>query len=67
LCFVGHWSTCNIDDHGSRPGNTSQTLARQRHPEASGEAMSMPHRARRAASPDTAATAMVIKTDQYNQ
>ena len=27
LCFVGHWSTRNIDDHGSRPGNTSQTLA----------------------------------------
>jgi len=62
MCFVGQWFTCNIDEHGSRPGNTLQTLAWQRRPEASGEALSMLHRARCAASPNT--TAMVIKTDQ---
>jgi len=65
LCFVGHWSTRTIDDHGSRPGDTSQTLARQGHPEASEDALSMPHWARCAASLDIAA--MVIKTDQYDQ
>ncbi len=65
LCFVGHWSTGNINDHGSRPGNTLQTLTRQQRPVASGEALSMLHWARRAASPNTAA--MVIKSDQYNQ
>jgi len=42
----------------------SQTPARQGHPEASGEALSMPHWARCATSPNTAA--MVIKTDQYH-
>jgi hypothetical protein len=62
LCFVGQWFTCNIDEHGSRPGKTLQTLAWQRRPEAPGEALSMPHRARCATSPNT--TAMVIKTDQ---
>jgi hypothetical protein len=65
LCFVGHWSTGNIDDHGSRPGNTSQTLARQGRPEASGEALSLPHWASCAALPNAAT--MVIKTDQYDQ
>jgi hypothetical protein len=65
LCFVGHWSTGNIDDHGSRLGDTLQTLTRQQRPVASGEALSMLHLARRAASPNTAA--MVIKSDQYNQ
>jgi len=65
LCFVGHWSTRNIDDHGSRPGDTSQALAQQGRPEASGEALSMPHCAWCAASLDIAA--MVIKTDQYDQ
>ena len=65
LKFVLCWSTCNINDHGSRQGDTSQTLAWQRRPEAPGEALSMPHQARCAASPDTAA--MIIKTNQYDQ
>jgi hypothetical protein len=65
LYFVGHWSSCKIDDHGSRLGDTSQTLTRQQHPVALGEALSMLHQVRHAASPDTAA--MVIKTDQYDQ
>jgi hypothetical protein len=47
------------------PGDTLQTLTRQQRPVASGEALSMLHQARLAASPDTAA--MVIKTDQYDQ
>jgi hypothetical protein len=51
-------------DHGSRLGNTSQTLTQQQLPVALGEALSMLHQARHAASPNTAA--MVIKTDQYN-
>jgi hypothetical protein len=58
-------STGKIDDHGSHPGSLSQTLTRQQHPVALGEALSMLHWARHAASPNTAA--MVIKTDQYNQ
>jgi hypothetical protein len=62
---VGHPSTGNIDDHGSHPGNTLQTLTQQQCPVASGEALSMLHQASCAASPDIAA--MVIKTDQYNQ
>jgi hypothetical protein len=65
LCFVGNWATGNINDHGSHPGNVLQTLTRQQRPLLSGEALSMLHWARQAASPDTAA--MVIKTDQYNQ
>jgi hypothetical protein len=65
LCFVGYRSTGNINDHGSRLGNTSQTLTEQQCPVASGEALSMLHWVKHAASPDTAA--MVIKTDQYNQ
>jgi hypothetical protein len=65
LCFVGNQSTENINDHGSRPGNTSQTLTPQQHPVALGKALSMLHWARRAPSPNTAA--MVIKTDQYDQ
>jgi hypothetical protein len=65
MCFVGHRSTGNINEHGSRPGNTLQTLTRQQHPVASGEALSMLHQARHAASPNTAA--MVIKSDQYDQ
>jgi hypothetical protein len=65
LCFVGHWSTGNIDDHGSRPGNTLQTLTQQQCPVALGEALSMLHWARCTALPNTAA--MVIKTDQYDQ
>jgi hypothetical protein len=65
LCFVGNWSTGNIDDHGSRLGDTLQTFTRQQPPVALREALSMLHWARRAASPDTAA--MVIKTDQYDQ
>jgi hypothetical protein len=65
LCFVGHLSTGNINDHGSHPGNTLQTLTRQQHPVVSEEALSMLHWERRTASPDTAA--MVIKTDQYDQ
>ncbi len=65
MCFVGNRSTGKIDDHGSRPGNTLQTLIRQQRPVALGEALIMLHWARRAASPNTAA--MVIKTDQYDQ
>jgi hypothetical protein len=65
LCFVGNQSTGKIDDHGSCPGNTLQTLTQQQHPVTLGEALSMLHWARHAASTDTAA--MVIKTDQYNQ
>jgi hypothetical protein len=63
--FVGHQSTGNIDDHGSRLGNTTQTLTRQQRSVASGEALSMLHWVRHAASPNTAA--MVIKTEQYDQ
>jgi hypothetical protein len=65
LCFVGHRSTGNMDDHGSLPGDTFQTLTRQRRPVALGEALSMLHRARHAATPNAAA--MVIKSDQYDQ
>jgi hypothetical protein len=65
LCFVGHWFTGNIDDHGSHLGNTLQTLTRQQRPVALGETLSMLHWARHAASPNT--VAMVIKSDQYNQ
>jgi hypothetical protein len=65
LCFLGHRSTGNIDDHGSRPGDTLQTLTQQQCPAASGEALTMLHWAMHAASPNTAA--MVIKSDQYNQ
>ena len=32
MCFVGHWSTGNIDDHSSRPDDMSQTLAWQQRP-----------------------------------
>jgi hypothetical protein len=65
LCFVGNPPTGNINDNGSCQGNTSQTLTQQQRPVESGEALSMLHWERRAASPNTAA--MVIKTDQYNQ
>jgi hypothetical protein len=65
LCFVGHRSTGNIDDHGSRLGNTLQTLTQQQRSVASAEALSMLHWAGCAASPN--AVAMVIKTDQYGQ
>jgi hypothetical protein len=65
LCFVGRWSTGNINDHDSHPGDTSQTLTRQQRPVASGKALSMLHWVMHAASPNTAA--MVIKSDQYNQ
>jgi hypothetical protein len=65
IVFCGHWTTHNIDDHGSHPGNTLQTLTGQGRPEASGEALNMPHWARCTTSPGTAT--MVIKTDQYNQ
>jgi hypothetical protein len=65
LRFVSHQSTGNIDDHGSRLDDTSQTLTRQQCPVALGEALSMLHWERHATSPDTAA--MAIKTDHYNQ
>jgi hypothetical protein len=65
LCFLGNWSTGNINDHGSRPGNTSQKLTPQQHPVTSAKALSMLYWARHTASPNTAT--MVIKTDQYNQ
>jgi hypothetical protein len=65
MCFVGNWSTGNIDYHGSRLGNTFQTLTRQQLPAALGEALSMLHWGRCTTSPDIAT--MVIKTDQYDQ
>jgi hypothetical protein len=65
MCFVGNWSTGNINYHGSHLGNTSQTLTRQQRPVALGEDLSMLHRARCIPSPNTAA--MVIKTDQFDQ
>jgi hypothetical protein len=57
--------TGNINDHGSCPGNTLQTLTQQQRLVASSKALSMLHWARGAASPNTAT--MVIKSDQYNQ
>jgi hypothetical protein len=57
--------TRNINNQGSCPGNTLQTLTQQQRPVALGEALSMLHQAGRAASPNTAA--LVIKTDQYDQ
>jgi hypothetical protein len=55
----------NIDDYGSRQGDTSPKLVWWQHPVASSEALSMLCWASCAASSQVAT--MVIKTDENNQ
>ena len=64
LCFVS--VSCvlfEIVDHGGRRGNTTQALARWRHPVASSEALDVLHRAMRLASYRCIAMAIEIVVD----
>ena len=54
----------NIDDHGSRQGDTAPIFARRRHPVASSEALSMLHRVMHDASSGVATK--FIKTVKNN-
>jgi len=64
LCFVSVFCVLfEIVDHGSRRGDTTQALARWRHPLASSEALDVLHRAIRLVSYCCIAMAIEIVVD----
>ena len=65
LFFVWDCTGTNIDDHGSSRGDTAKILARQWHPVALSNALSMSHWATHAAL--TRGAALVINRDKNNQ